>query len=221
MFGDLDGQGYKQLMAKEYMHTMTIAKTGGAMVNHARIGIYRNPRIQGTASIYFDGFTIATDQASAEQGAFGAVPPPAATPTPAPAATPQGPVAPVRTGNPSTGSSPTTSAPATPTTSTKKRARRVVLRSKHRRRATVRSSGHWPRILPVYGWVKANGDVGRRAVIIEIRVHGRWEKVSRGWLRKDGRFYLAPSVDPDLPHRVTLRAYVEGIGYSKALKARV
>jgi hypothetical protein len=223
MFGDLDGGGYKTLMPKTFMHTMTIAKNGSTMVNHARVGIYRNPRIQGTASIYFDGFTIATDQASAEAAAFGDGATPVVQP---PVPVPPTPAVPTRTG-PSTGSgsgatTTATTAPATPpTTTTKKRARRVVLRSKHRRRTAVRSSGRWPRVLPVYGWVKTNGNVGRRAVIIEMRVNGRWEWLSRGWLRTNGRFYLAPSVDSGMPRRVTLRAYVEGVGYSKSLSARV
>jgi hypothetical protein len=57
--------------------------------------------------------------------------------------------------------------------------------------------------------------------VIEIRLHHRWMWLSRGWLRADGRFYLAPSVDSGMPRRVTLRAHVSGLGYSKPLKARV
>jgi hypothetical protein len=197
MFGDLDGQGQKLLMPKEYMHTMTVDKdTGRPMTNHARIGIYRNPKIQGTSSIYFDGFTIATDQASAETGAFGGVsqvtPPQPVVPAPVPA-------------------------PVHP--STAPRTRRVVLRSKHRR-PTVHSSGRWPHIVPVYGWVK-KGHVGRRSVIIEIRENGRWQWLSRGALRPNGRFYLTPSIDPSVHGRVVLRAHVQGVGYSKSLSARV
>jgi hypothetical protein len=70
LFGDLDGNGEKRLMDKTYTHTMTKDSSGAAMVNHARVGIYRNPQIPGTAHILFDGFTIATDQASAEANAF-------------------------------------------------------------------------------------------------------------------------------------------------------
>jgi hypothetical protein len=40
------------------------------MVNHARVGIYRNPAIRGNAHILFDGFTIATDRGSAEGNAY-------------------------------------------------------------------------------------------------------------------------------------------------------
>ncbi|MEA2427086.1 MAG: hypothetical protein QOF37_714 [Thermoleophilaceae bacterium] len=70
MFGDLDGTGMKRLMDKTYTHTMTKYPNGQPMVNHARVGIYRNPAIRGDAHILFDGFTIATDRASAEANAF-------------------------------------------------------------------------------------------------------------------------------------------------------
>jgi hypothetical protein len=202
LFGDLDGQGQKLLMPKTYMHTMTIGSDGAPMTNHARIGIYRNPKIQGTASIYFDGFTIATDQASAEAAAFGDGSQGTQISAPAPA--------------PPIATAPT----PPPTTTTKKHPHRVVLRSKRRSRTSVRSSGRWPSIVPVYGWVK-KGRVGRRSVIIEIRQHGHWSWLSRGALRSNGRFYLTPSIDPSVHGRVVLRAYVQGVGYSKALAARV
>jgi hypothetical protein len=81
LFGDLDGQGEKLLLERTATHTMTIASGGGAMINHARVGIYRNPAIRGTAHILFDGFTISTDKGSAESNAFaGADAAPAANP---------------------------------------------------------------------------------------------------------------------------------------------
>jgi hypothetical protein len=70
MFGDLDGGGMQRLMDKTYTHTMTKRAGGGAMTNHARVGIYRNPAIRGDAHILFDGFTISTDRESAEANAF-------------------------------------------------------------------------------------------------------------------------------------------------------
>jgi hypothetical protein len=70
MFGDLDGTGMKRLMDKNYTHTMTKYPNGKPMVNHARVGIYRNPAIRGNAHILFDGFTIATDRGSAEGNAY-------------------------------------------------------------------------------------------------------------------------------------------------------
>src|SRR3954470_18181241 len=73
LFGDLDGSGVKTLLEKTATHTMTKdPRGGGAMTNHARVGIYRDPDIRGDAHILFDGFTISTDRDSAEQIAFGA-----------------------------------------------------------------------------------------------------------------------------------------------------
>jgi hypothetical protein len=207
LYGDLDGQGMKQVMARQYMHTMTQRADGSAMTNHARIGIYRNPAIQGTASIFVDGFTIATDQASADTAAFGD------------GSSSQGQSG-QTPGNSGNGNSGDTTSPAAPSTHpAPKRPHRVVLRSR-RRAATVARAAGWPRVLPVYGWVKS-GHVGRRSVVIEIRRNGRWEWLSRGWLRSNGRFYLAPSLDVGTAHRVTLRAHVLGVGYSKPVSARV
>jgi hypothetical protein len=76
-------------------------------------------------------------------------------------------------------------------------------------------------VLPVYGWVKAKGTrLAGRTVVIEVRRHGHWVWLSRGWLRANGHFYLAASVDSGMPRRVTLRAHVSGLGYSKPLKTR-
>jgi hypothetical protein len=96
----------------------------------------------------------------------------------------------------------------------------VVLRSRRRSASVARAAG-WPRVLPVYGWVKTHRHVGRRSVIIEIRRNGKWEWLSRGWLRSNGRFYLAPAVDVGTSHRIKLRAHVAGLGYSKVITARV
>ena len=71
IYGDLDGQGERLLMPRQYMHTMTTDSSGQAPPEHARIGMYRDPAIQGTTHILFDGFTIAASQAAAETSAFG------------------------------------------------------------------------------------------------------------------------------------------------------
>jgi hypothetical protein len=237
LFGDLDGQGMKTLLERTATHTMTKTASGESMINHARVGIYRNPRISGTAHVLFDGFTISTDRASAEANAYGdasagaAVPPPGTSPT-APPVTPPAPARPPARPPTGTPAPPATTPPSNPTTTTanppaprpasRKRTRRVVLRARHRRsRSAARSSGLWPQVVPVYGWVKTNGNVGRRAVVIQIRQHGRWVSLSRGWLRSNGHFYLAPSIEPNLSHRVKLRAHVAGLGYSKTVVARV
>src|SRR4051794_692534 len=58
LFGDLDGTGVKTLIPRTATHTMTLTSTGASMINHARVGIYRNPRISGTAHILLHGCTI-------------------------------------------------------------------------------------------------------------------------------------------------------------------
>jgi polysaccharide lyase-like protein len=224
VYSDLDGQGMKLVMPKTYMHTMTARSDNSAMINHARIGIYRNPAIQGTSSIYFDGFTIATDRAGAEDAAFGAPsvqdPPPNPLPTPVPNPLPT--PAPLPT--PTTqGNGGGTARPAPQTRRSRRsrrhRARRVVLRS--RRHVGLARAAGWPRILPVYGWVKRSRHIGRRSVVIEIRRNGRWVWLTRGWLRSNGRFYLAPSLDVGGSRKVVLRAHVRGVGYSNPLRARI
>lgn len=70
LFGDLDGSGTKLLMGQTFMHTMK-ELNGSAVPGHARIGQYRDSAMHlGVSHIYFDGFTIATDRASAEGNAF-------------------------------------------------------------------------------------------------------------------------------------------------------
>jgi hypothetical protein len=58
-------------------------------------------------------------------------------------------------------------------------------------------------------------------VIIEVRRNGRWEWLSRSWLRRGGRFYVAVSVDVGASRKVMLRARVVGVGRSKPLAARL
>jgi hypothetical protein len=162
------------------------------MINHARIGIYRNPRIQGTTSIYFDGFTIGTDRASTEDTAFGA-------------------------GDGAQGGG---DAPSTLPSTLHRRAPKVVLRPRRTSRSTLRAAG-WPHVIPVYGWVKGGKRLGGRTVTIEIRRNGRWQWLTRGWLRSNGRYYLAPAVDVGAGRKVVLRAHVSRVGYSRAISARV
>lgn len=233
LYGDLDGQGMKLLMPE--IHTWTMKQDGGIPVPvHARIGMYRDPSIQGTSHILFDGYTIATDRASAEAGATGSgslnsevQPPPVATPpvtTPPPVATPPVATPPVTTPPTSTPTTPTTSPGRTPPprpSSRRKRPRRVILRTRRSARAVASSSGLWPSVVPVYGWVKRARRVGGRSVVIEIRRDGRWEQLSRGWLRRSGRFYLAVAVDASASHDVMLRAHVSGVGNSNPVAAHV
>jgi hypothetical protein len=73
-------------------------------------------------------------------------------------------------------------------------------------------------VIPVYGWVKGRRHLGPRTVIIEVRRKGRWAWLTRGWLRSNGHFYLAPAVDVGAGRKVVLRAHVRHVGYSRAIK---
>jgi hypothetical protein len=74
----------------------------------------------------------------------------------------------------------------------------------------------------VYGGVRPGHAGARRSVTIQVRYHGRWAGLARSWVHRNGRFYIATSIDPALTgRRVRLRAVVSGIGHSKPLTARV
>jgi hypothetical protein len=83
LFGDINGAGIVQLMPRTRMFTMKMNPSGDTQPVAARLGIYRDTSIAGDATAWFDGFTIATDRASAEASAFGGpevAPPPADPP---------------------------------------------------------------------------------------------------------------------------------------------
>jgi Polysaccharide lyase len=65
LFGDLDGRGVRPLMLRIATHTMKVGPNGTAVQSHSRIGIYRDPAINGTSQIYFDAYTVATTAAEA------------------------------------------------------------------------------------------------------------------------------------------------------------
>ena len=71
LLADLDGSGLQQVLPPTQMFTMKMDPAGATLPVGARLGIYRDRTIAGDATAYFDGFTIATDRASAEEGAFG------------------------------------------------------------------------------------------------------------------------------------------------------
>jgi hypothetical protein len=216
LYGDLDGSGVKQLMQRTHMHTMKVDGAGQTVPSHSRIGLYRNPAVEGTAHILFDGYTIGDDRESVESAAFGSsstagnarpADPPAGNP---PAADPPRPT--------------TDSSTAAPTNRAKQRhKRRIWLRVKRRgaRASSARRLARWGHVLPVYGGIRGAGSTRRRPVIIEIRRHGHWEWLTRGRLRRNGRFYLSPAVDMRRGRVVRLRAVVEGVGHSGTLRTRV
>jgi polysaccharide lyase-like protein len=145
LFGDLDGEGMKLLMPARHTHTMK-QDGGKAVPVHARIGMYRDPSINGTSHILFDGYTIATDRASAEAGATALPQPPVVDP-PAPSG---------NTPDPGAGAPKPPSRPAP-----KKHRGRVVLRTRRPTGPVIRTSGLWPQVLPVYGWVKGKRNTAR------------------------------------------------------------
>jgi hypothetical protein len=216
LFGDLDGTGVKTLLERTATHTMTKDPNGsGAMINHARVGIYRNPRITGNAHILFDGFTIATDRESAESVAFAG---PSSDP-PADNGNDNG--NDNGDGNDGLGGlgDEDGGAPPLPATPRKHRVR-VWMRT--RGATSVRSAGRWPRVVRVYGGVRPGRTGARRSVMIQVRRHHRWEWLARSWVHRDGRFYIAANIDPSMTgRRVKLRAVVAGLGHSKPRTARV
>jgi Polysaccharide lyase len=70
LFGDLDGNGQTLLLPLTHIWTMKRDETGSTVDSHARIGIYRDPLIQGASSIYYDGYTVATSKELAEANAY-------------------------------------------------------------------------------------------------------------------------------------------------------
>jgi hypothetical protein len=71
LYGDLDGGGVRPLMPRFHTYTMKLDAVGVAVRSHARIGIYRDPHIQGTDHLFVDGYTVATTRTAAEQHASG------------------------------------------------------------------------------------------------------------------------------------------------------
>jgi Polysaccharide lyase len=71
LYGDLNGGGIAPLMPLTPAFTMKTNEVGEAIGSHARIGIYRHRDISGSASIWFDGFTVARTRPVAEAYAYG------------------------------------------------------------------------------------------------------------------------------------------------------
>jgi hypothetical protein len=72
VFGDLaDGQGMRTLVPRHPRSTM---KYLGSTMDpaHLRVGIYRDPGMTSTQSLYVDGITVATTRAAAEANAYAA-----------------------------------------------------------------------------------------------------------------------------------------------------
>ena len=69
LYGDLDGAGVVPLLG--YTRTPTMKRDGLVPIPvHPRIGIYRHEDVSGTATIWFDGYTVAETREAAEAVAF-------------------------------------------------------------------------------------------------------------------------------------------------------
>ena len=69
LYGDLDGRGTVALMPRTHTPTMK-RNDDGPLPSHARLGIYRDADVAGTARIWFDGYVVAETRSAAEAVAF-------------------------------------------------------------------------------------------------------------------------------------------------------
>jgi hypothetical protein len=192
LYGDMgDGQGLHLLMEKTYMHTQKVGPDHKAVDSHSRIGVYRQDSIKGTSHYYYDGYSVGTDRESVEAAAFG--------------------------------DSNDYVSPANPASapSSSHAKRRVWLRLQPGGLKSAAAASPWGRILQVYGGVHGRKRPKPRPVVVQMRQNGRWVSLTRGWLRHNGRFYLAPAVDSGDAQVVKLRAVVKGLGHSQILRVHL
>lgn len=71
IWGAPNGHRMRRLLARRGMQTLSKTVDGIPVPSHARIGIYRDRAIAGTAHLYYDGYTVATSRTVAEAHAFG------------------------------------------------------------------------------------------------------------------------------------------------------
>jgi hypothetical protein len=206
IFGDLEnGEGFHLLLPRVTARTSKLNEEVAGnppLPTQARIGIYRNPLLRGTEDLYIDGFTAATDRASAEANAF--------TPHVAALVPPLTSESPVVTPAPKVKKSPGSGKPSARAARAAKsgvwlKLRKVGVAAKVRR-GNLASS--------IYGGIVGRSGTTRRAVVIEVLRRGRWRRALATRSRRDGRFSLVLG----LPAGVTrLRAYVAGVGHSPVL----
>jgi hypothetical protein len=193
LYGDMgDGQGMHLLMDKTHMHTQKIGLDGKTVDSHARIGFYRQDSIKGTSHMYYDGYTVGTDRESVEAAAYG-------------------------DSNDYVSPAKPASAP-----SSSHAKRRVWLRLQNDGLKSASATTPWGRILQVYGGVHGKKRARKsRRVVVQMRRAGHWVSLTRGWMRRNGRFYLAPAINTDGAKVVKLRAVVKGLGHSQTLRVHV
>jgi hypothetical protein len=207
VFGDMqDGRGYGLLLPRIYARTSKLNEEvpgDPPLPTQARIGLYRNPLIKGTEDLYVGGFTAATDQQSAEEGAFTATGPRAFPAAPLSAA-------PVVASTQVAGSK--TRNTVQPAPESRNLTARVWLRA---RRLSIAASRRASR--PAWrlsGGFQRAGATRRGKVTIDLRWRGRWRRVATTTTGANGRF----TVKTKLPAgRSVLRATVAGVGHSRIL----
>lgn len=70
VYGSPNGSGMRKLLSRRQVSTLATDANGNWVPSQARIGIYRNAVIPGTAHLYYDGYTVATTRSAAEANAF-------------------------------------------------------------------------------------------------------------------------------------------------------
>lgn len=70
IWGAPTGHRMRRLLARRGMQTLSQTLDGTPVPSHARIGIYRDRAIAGTAHLYYDGYTVAASRGVAEAHAF-------------------------------------------------------------------------------------------------------------------------------------------------------
>ena len=70
IWSDSGGGRLRPVLRRTPMSTLGRSSDGAPVPSAARIGIYRNPRIDGSAQVLYDGYTVARTRKAAEANAF-------------------------------------------------------------------------------------------------------------------------------------------------------
>ncbi len=229
LFGNLDGSGLKQLLGQTFTHTMK-QENGVTVPSQSRIGQYRDSAMHlGASHIYFDGYTIATDRASAEANAFSGTGQQSAGQSlqqnagqtassgfsgeSQPAGSPRGQRSQTRSSVGSgAGGSFHSSARVERVHS---RGGRVWLRLRPARRVVAARRG---RRVVLVGGVSGAHRAGHRTVVIEALLGGSWRVLAEG--REGSREHFSLRTTLPAGQMVQLRAHIAGFGYSRVLTTR-
>lgn len=204
LYGDLDGRGQKLLLPLHHIYTMKVdPSTGETVPSHARIGIYRDPEIQGTSHIYYAGYTVATTKQAAEQSAFGE---------------------PAASSSHARQSSGTEAGDIPGTTPVAHTARRPVLHpgaTRHVLLGAARRRLHRGQRLRLHGRIVPRLVSGARRAVVRAQIGGRWYTFRRAPSARGG-FAARPRIwGPRSGSIIWVRASVAGIGRSRTLRIRV